>query len=346
MFKDGNWYYIDYNILYNYTSSISIYEPGALAVYTKLDTENFKIILSQYDIGELVEFAAITAGVENTNYSLKTTTGKFILTVFEKRVNKKDLPFYLNLVNYLEEKQFPCPKIYQTKNGALLFNHQAKTGVIVSFLEGHTVESEISEIHCAKLGKILAHMHLLTDDFSYNRQNDFNLDGIKKFYQQLRLKNIIKPEHYALFDSQLCRLSDIDYSRLPKGIIHADLFPDNVFFTNNLITGVLDFYFACNDYFICDLAICINAWCFDNKGEYQSTLASSIIHHYNKFRKISLKEISLLKDFCILMAIRFYFTRLYDSFFYNGKDLVEVKDPEEYFHKIYFFKELTDFTIE
>ena len=316
-----------------------------MAVYTKLDTENFKIILSQYDIGDLIKFSAISEGVENTNYFLETTKGKFILTIFEKRVNKKDLPFYLNLMNYLEEKQFSCPKIFKTKNNALIFNHKTKAGVITSFLEGSIVEGSINKMHCMKLGEMLSHMHLLTDNFPYKRGNDFNLEGIKKLYQQLKFKKIIAPENQGLFDTELYRLSHLDYSRLPIGIVHADLFPDNIFFSNNSITGVIDFYFACNDYLIFDLAVCINAWCFDQEVEFHEDFASSIINSYNNFRKISLKEVSMLKDFCMLTAIRFYFTRLYDEFFHNSKDLVQVKDPKEYLERILFFRKYRGFAV-
>lgn len=310
-----------------------------MAVYTKLDTENFNIILSQYDIGELINFAAISEGVENTNYSLETSKGRFVLTIFEKRVQKQDLPFYLNLINYLEKKQFPCPQIYRTKNNSLTFSHKTKLGIVISFLDGSTAEHKIAKIHCIKVGEMLAHMHLLAGEFGEKRKNDFSLNGLKIFYQKLKLKKIIKPDIQSIFDTELSRLSNLDYSGLPKGIIHADFFPDNVFFNKEEITGVIDFYFSCNDYLIFDIAVCINAWCFDEQFEFKEDFALALLQNYNNVREISEKEISMLKDFCILTAIRFYFTRIHDQFFHDNKNLVEAKDPAEYLKKITFFNQ-------
>ena len=308
-----------------------------MAVHTKLNTDNFKIILSQYNIGDLVNFTPISEGIENTNYFIETTQDKFVLTIFEKRVNKKDLPFYLNLMCFLAENSIPCPKISPNKNNSLTFQHNGKIGTIISFLKGK-MTLDINEKQCASLGNMLAKLHLSGQKFVQKKTNDFSINSINQFQQQLKLKKIINSEPSQICTTELQRISAIDHSALSQGIIHGDLFPDNVFFDpENNITGIIDFYFSCYDYLIYDLAVCINAWCFDGNIKYNHNKAVTLIKNYYRINNMSSAEFNLLNDYCILTAIRFYFTRLYDEFFHNKESIVEKKDPNEYLEKIKFF---------
>ena len=299
-------------------------------------------------IGQLKSYQEIMAGVENSNFLLETSQNKAILTIFEQRVNLADLPFFFNLMNHLVSKSLPCPQIYLHNNGDFTFdlklnNNANKKGAIISFLNGKALNAnEINKIHCYNLGKILAKLHLSSSDFKQKRTNDFNLTGLKNLYQKLLKNKLITSQVKLIIEPIFARFKeDNNYHNLPKGIIHADLFPDNVFFINDEISGIIDFYFAAQDYYIYDLAITINAWCFNHKQEFSWQLFNNLCTAYNHIRPLNLHELNNLQNFCLLAALRFYLTRLYDKSHINIDDLVEVKDPDEYLKKILFFQQLT-----
>jgi homoserine kinase type II len=308
-----------------------------MAVYTKLSENDIKIILSKYDLGELTKFSEISKGVENTNYFIFTENNKYVLTIFEKRVNKADLPYYLGLMDHLHHKQFPVPEILKNNDHSLTFSYKSKTGIIISFLDGQLAEGNIDQIKIIELGEKLAKMHLLTEDFELRKDNNFNRQEIKKLYDLLRIKRFVPEEAKNLIEPKLEQLLKKDFSKIAKGTIHADLFPDNVFFKNNHINGVIDFYFSCFDYLIIDLAICINAWCFDDNNKLNIVYAKHLLNHYTNFRKLSQIEIEALNDFCLMASLRFYLTRLYDFHHTKNSSNVEIKDPKFYLEKFTFF---------
>jgi homoserine kinase type II len=320
-----------------------------MAVYTKLTDNDIVNILQNYDIGKLESYQEIMAGVENSNFLLKTSQKKAILTIFEQRVNLVDLPFFFNLMNHLVSKSLPCPQIYLHNNSNFTFalklnNNIIKTGAIISFLNGKALSSqEIQVVHCDNLGKMLAKLHLAGSDFKQKRSNDFNLLGINNLYQKLLKSNLITNHNQFIIEKIFFRFTENNhYNNLPKGIIHADLFPDNIFFINHEISGIIDFYFAAQDYYIYDLAITINAWCFNHKQRFSWRLFNALCNSYNNSKKLTSQELEGLQDFCLLAALRFYLTRLYDKSNRKKGDLVEIKDPDEYLQKILFFQKLTE----
>ena len=318
-----------------------------MAVYTKLTHTDIENILQNYDIGQLIEYQEIITGVENSNFLLKTDQTQAILTIFEQRTKNEDLPFFFNLMNHLAKKSFPCPQIYNYKNNNLNFNFYLKSGVmkkgaIASFLIGKALDGNIAPIHCQKLGQKLANLHITTQDFTEKRNNHFDLIGIETLYQALNKENLIPDEIIQIINKIFIKLKNNNFSNLEKGIIHGDLFPDNVFFIGNNITGIIDFYFAAYDYYIFDLAICINAWCFDQNKEFYPKLFTELFTGYNSIRPINNLELLAIKDFCLLAAIRFYLTRLYDqNKIIDTHHIVEAKDPNEYLNKILFFNSLS-----
>jgi len=315
-----------------------------MAVFTRLEHEDIKAILLNYKIGDLVSFKEISEGVENTNYLIETTNGKHILTIFEKRVSKKDLPFFLGLMDYLSTNNFPSPKIHRNDSGNLTFNFKAKTGVIISFLEGIIVEkTELNDEIILKAGAKLADMHNITQSFSARRENEYTLKGITKLFQGLKLKRAIPAEHEALVKEKINYLQTRDFSELPKGVIHADFFPDNVFAQNNQITGVIDFYFACYDYLNYDIATTINAWCFDKEHNFKEETANNLLSGYESIRKLSAREKYYLKDFCLLTSIRFYLTRTFDKTYQNKNANVTIKNPNDYYKRLEFFSNFNGF---
>jgi len=314
-----------------------------MAVFTRLDQEDFKAILHNYDIGDFVSSKEISEGVENTNYFLETSNGKYVLTIFEKRVNKRDLPFFLGLMDFLSEHKFPSPEIHRCDE-SLTFNYKAKTGIITSFLSGTIAEkTDITELTIQKIGEKLANIHNLTKNFEKTRDNEYTLMGITKLFQNLKIKRAIPEEQENLVKERIQLLQSRDFSEMKKGIIHADFFPDNVFLQNDSVTGVIDFYFACHDYLAYDIATAINAWCFDSNNVFQQGYADQLLAGYQKIRRLSTRERYYLKDFCSLTAVRFYLTRLHDKTFQDKGALVTIKDPDEYYKRIEFFNQFNGF---
>ena len=300
-----------------------------MAVYTKLNDQEVKEILANYNLPKLISHSEISEGVENSNFLLQNVGQKYVMTIFEKRVQQQDLPFYIKLMQHLRQKNIPCPDVIANKNNDYLFYFKNKTGLILSFVEGKTA-TEVSKDICTQLGGFLASFHLAVADFPLSRTNDFSINKINDIFSQLTDKIPHKQEKEI---KQI--LDDINQQELPnmpRGIIHADLFPDNLFFTNNKISAIIDFYFACTDYLIYDLAICINAWCFAEKDKIRSLIAG-----YEQVRPLNSAEKQHLKTMCQIAALRFFSTRLYDLHFSDPNALVQHKDPQEYFEKIIYY---------
>ncbi len=315
-----------------------------MAVYTKITESSFKEILKNYKIGNLISFTEIVEGIENTNYLLETSEGKFILTVFEKRVKKFDLPYFCNLMSHLNKKKFMSPKPIKDNFGKILQSLDRKNFIIVSFLNGIWKKNFTSN-DCYKVGKIIATFHQNTSDFSFERKNNLSVNGWEKLINKLNNDNLItkiKKLDYELMDEISTTMEKCKKywpSHLPKGTIHGDFFPDNIFFNkNNNVSGVIDFYFSCTDALVYEIAIAINAWCFNKNSDFLFANAKNLINGYISIKSLNQDELEYLPLLCEGASLRFLLTRLYD-WFYTPNDVVVIKkDPLEYLSKLKFFK--------
>ena len=307
-----------------------------MAIYTEISFSEVQLILKDYNIGHLKKLIGIKKGIENTNYLLVTNKSKFILTIYEKRVNSKELPFFMNLMKQLNAKKINCPKPILNKKRKFLFTIKKKLASITSFVNGkekknHSLNESII------IGKNIAKLHLATKNIKLYRKNNLSLQS------WFSLNNLIKKSKNQKIN-RLCKWVDITLhdlkkkwpSNLPSGIIHADLFHDNIFFIKNKFSGFIDLYFSCNDFYVYDLAICINAICFDSKFKFQLNKAKALIQGYQQIRKLTNAEILALPYLLRGAAIRFYLTRLYDQLNQQKGAIVKVKDPHEFLQKIKF----------
>ena len=314
-----------------------------MAVYTKLEHQEVRQFLEQYNINNFKDYKGITEGVENTNYLIKTSEQDYILTIYEKRVDENDLPFFIKLLSYLSENKFPCPKPIANKNNEKINRIKNKNAALVTFLNGQS-KNKITSEECFEIGKITAQLHEITKKFDSNRKNNLSIENWESIFektikQKIDLDESIikKTKNYLNF------LKDKWPKNLPQGIIHADLFPDNIFFTNNKVSGIIDFYFACNDFFAYEIAICINSLCFDNNSTFNMTKAKNLIDGYTSIRTLSEDEKKYLPILSMGAAMRFFLTRLYDFYHTDNKADVKIKDPFEYLKKIEFHSTIKNF---
>ncbi|MEX0299292.1 MAG: homoserine kinase [Kordiimonas sp.] len=313
-----------------------------MAVYTQVDDVTLSNFLSNYDIGEATSFKGIAEGVENSNYLLATTKGQYILTLYEKRANPEDLPYFLDMMEHLASKGLSAPLPIRDKNGSALQTLAGKPACIISFLTGVSVD-HMSEGHCAELGQTLAKMHLALSDYDVSRPNDLSLEGWEKLFADTQTRaNEVSEGLEGYIEAELKFLNDNWPSSLPTGTIHADLFPDNVLFTGTKITGLIDFYFGCTDILVYDLAVCINAWCFDADHKFEPTKAKRLVEMYDIERKLSPAEMDALPILCRGAALRFLLTRLYDWLNPVEGAVVRPKDPMDYVKRLQFHQTVED----
>jgi homoserine kinase type II len=307
-----------------------------MAVYTEIGREQLAAFLDAYGIGRCRHLTGIAEGVENSNYLLETETGRYILTIYEKRVDPRDLPFFLGLMDHLAARGVPCPVPIHGRDGASLRRLCGKPAAIVSFLEGRSVR-RITPAHCAGLGEALAGLHLAGDGFALFRANALSLAGWRPLAEASRARaDTVQAGLAGEIEEELTRLERGWPLDLPRGVIHADLFPDNVFFEDERVTGVIDFYFACVDTLAYDLAVCLNAWCFEADASFNITKARQLLRGYRMRRHLSAAEIRALPILCRGAALRFLLTRLYDWLHQVEGALVRPKDPLEYLKKLRF----------
>ncbi|OLP45615.1 homoserine kinase [Rhizobium oryziradicis] len=307
-----------------------------MAVYTDINEVDLKDFLSQYETGELLSFKGIAEGVENSNFLLHTSEGALILTLYEKRVEKNDLPFFLGLMHHLSDRGLNCPLPLPRKDGALLGELSGRPAALISFLEGMWLRKPEAN-HCRAVGVALAQMHVAGEGFDIARPNALSVAGWQDLWQKSedRADEVLeglRPE----ISTELTTLVAHWPQDLPAGVIHADLFPDNVFFLGDELSGLIDFYFACNDFLAYDLAICLNAWCFEKDGSYNITKGRAMIEGYLSVRPLSEAEIAAMPLLCRGSALRFFLTRLYDWLMTPAGALVVKKDPLEYLRKLRF----------
>ena len=309
-----------------------------MAVYTDVPPEALHAFLADYDLGAVRSLKGITEGVESSNFLLETERGRYILTIYEKRVDPADLPFFLGLMEHLARHGLPCPLPVHARDGQALRRILGKPAAIVSFLEGRWPR-RIEAGHCTALGEALAALHLAAADFGLRRPNALSFAGWRALFAGCRGKaDAILPGLEAEIATELEELARLWPNDLPAGVIHADLFPDNVFFAGDKVTGIIDFYFACNDLLAYDVAICLNAWCFEQDGSFNVTKAKALLQGYRQRRPLSPDEVAALPVLARGSALRFLMTRLYDWLHQVEGALVKPKDPREYLRKLRFHR--------
>ncbi len=314
-----------------------------MAVYTEVSDEDLIAFVAEFDIGEVVACKGIAEGIENSNFLLTTETGSYILTLYEKRVKRKDLPFFLELMEHLAAAAVPCPTPLRGRDGECLRSLSGRPAAIVSFLEGMWAR-RVTPQHCAMLGEAMAGLHLAGADFRRARANDFSVGAWRPLFETSAGRaDEVQPGLARELAAEL-RKVESDWPREhgqdspPRGIIHADLFPDNVFFRGDRLSGLIDFYFACTDFFAYDLAICLNAWCFEDERSFNITKARHMLSAYRKVRDLSAAELDALPLFARGAALRFLLTRLYDWLNKPADALVTPKNPLEYLEKLRFHR--------
>jgi homoserine kinase type II len=307
-----------------------------MAVYTDVLAEDLQKFLASYDIGDLLAYKGIAEGVENSNFLLHTSRGYFILTLYEKRVAAADLPFFLGLMEHLAARGLTCPQPVKNRAGQALGDIANRPAAIVTFLDGMWIRRPNAG-HCAALGTALAQLHLAGADFSLTRRNALSVEGWRPLYELAgaRCENVQR-ELGATIAIELSQLEQTWPRALPQGVIHADLFPDNVFFLADKLSGLIDCYFACTDALAYDIAICLNAWCFEPDHSFNVTKGRAMLQAYAKARPLSAHECDALPLLCRGAAMRFLLTRLIDWLEVPANALVRPKDPLEYYRKLRF----------
>ncbi|MCW5728362.1 homoserine kinase [Parvibaculum sp.] len=309
-----------------------------MAVYTEVPDEELEAFLAAYDIGALLSYKGIAEGVENSNYMLHTDKGVFFLTLYEKRVAAGDLPFFLGLMNHLAGRGINCPTPIRNRAGEMLGELSGRPAALISFLEGVHVRRPQPR-HCVEVGAALAKLHLAGRDFALTRPNALNVDAWGPLFDSCRAgADALAAGLAAELDRELSQLLRDWPRHLPAGVIHADLFPDNVFFIGDRLSGLIDFYFACNDAFAYDLAICLNAWCFESDGAFNITKARALLQAYTQVRPLDAAELATLPLLARGAAMRFLLTRLYDWINHPPGAFVKPKNPKEYLTRLRFHR--------
>ena len=309
-----------------------------MAVYTDVSAEDLADFLRDYDLGELLSYKGIAEGVENSNFLVHTTGGYFILTLYEKRVAPEDIPFFLALMEHLAARGLTCPQPVKNETGDMLGWVAGRPAALVTFLDGMWIRRP-SASHCAALGEALARLHLAGADFPMRRRNALSVDGWRPLYVACAAgADTVQPGLRETIEKELTLLEGAWPSGLPEGVIHADLFPDNVFFLGEKLSGLIDFYFACTDTLAYDIAICLNAWCFEPDHSYNVTKGRALLQAYAKTRPLSGEERAALPLRARGAALRFLLTRLVDWLNVPPGALVRPKDPLEYLRKLRFHR--------
>jgi len=313
-----------------------------MAVYTDVSDDDLRAFAALYDIGEVLSCKGIAEGVENSNFLVTTERGNFILTLYEKRVAPQDLPFFIALMEHLARHGVACPTPVPGRDGIALRELCGRPAAIVTFLAGMWPR-RILPFHCAALGRALAELHRAGASFRMTRANDLAVAGWRSLFESCRTRAAeAQPGLAEELAAELEVLETVWPRDLPMGVIHADLFPDNVFFRDHELSGLIDFYFACTDFLAYDLAICLNAWCFEAEGSFNVTKARLLLDGYRRERPLAPRELGALPVLARGSALRFLLTRLFDWLNPPAGALVRPKDPLEYLRKLRFHRSITD----
>ena len=318
-----------------------------MAVYTKINSKDLSNIERNFNIGKIISFSGITKGIENTNYLLKTQKGKYILTIFEKRVKTSDLPFFMNLMDGLYKLKVKCPRPIENKNKKYIFKIKKKSASIVTFLNGKD-KKKLSNSNCFEVGKNIAKLHLASKKLKIYRKNSLSVNSWKPLLNKIDKRiNKIQNNLIGLMNDELSIIKKNWPKHLSVGIIHSDLFIDNIFFHKNKFYGFIDFYFSANDFLSYDLATCINALCFiKKKGKFilDKNKSYNLIRGYQTVRKLSNSEKLKFNILCRGSALRYLLTRSYDYLNTPKTAIIKIKDPKEYIQKLIFHKNVNSFT--
>jgi homoserine kinase type II len=307
-----------------------------MAVYTDVTAEDLARFLADYAIGELLAYKGIAEGVENSNFLVHTSTGNFILTLYEKRVAEDDLPFFLGLMEHLAARGLNCPQPVKNMQGGMLGRVAGRPAAIVTFLDGMWIRRPNAG-HCAAVGEALANLHLDGADFPMKRPNALSVENWRPLFEHAGARgDSVRPGLCNEIVRELDVLEKAWPRGLPEGVIHADLFPDNVFFLGDRLSGLIDFYFACTDTLAYDVAVCLNAWCFEPDHSYNVTKGRALLKGYGRVRALNEAERAALPMLARGAAMRFLLTRLVDWLAVPDGALVKPKDPLEYFRKLRF----------
>jgi homoserine kinase type II len=311
-----------------------------MAVYTDVAAEDLAKFLAGYELGELLSYKGIAEGVENSNFLVHTGQGHFILTLYEKRVAVGDVPFFLALMEHLAARGITCPQPVKNRTGETLGQLCGRPAAIVTFLDGMWLRRPDPR-HCYALGAALARLHLAGADFAQRRRNSLSVEAWRPLYEQAGGRaETVQPGIGAIVGAELDHLERHWPRDLPQGVIHADLFPDNVFFLGNALSGLIDFYFACTDTLAYDVAICLNAWCFESDHSYNVTKGRELLQGYTRTRELSDAELDAMPLLARGAAMRFLLTRLIDWLNVPEGALVRPKNPLEYFRKLRFHQSI------
>jgi homoserine kinase type II len=312
-----------------------------MAVYTEVSFDDLEALLADYDIGTPKSFKGIAEGVENSNFYLQTDRGAFILTLYEKRVHEPDLPFFLGLMEHLAARGLACPVPMRGREGRQWTQVNGKPAALLTFLDGLSLRRP-EAARCAAAGEACADLHEAGKGFAISRPNVLGLEGWRKLAAATLPKaDSVQDGLRALIEDALTRLSGEWPTGLPSGIIHADLFPDNVLLMNDKVSGLIDFYFACNDALAYDLAVMLNAWCFESDGAYNITKGKALIGAYRRRRELTDAECAALPALARGAALRFLLTRLYDWLNPDPTALVRPKDPRDFAKRLRFHMKVT-----
>ena len=306
-----------------------------MAVYTKINKKDLSSINQRFD-NKFLSFKGIKKGIENTNYLLKSKNKKYILTIFEKRVSKREIPFFIKLMEEISNSNINCPKPLKNKKGKYLIKLKNKTACIVSFLKGK--DKKILNLkNCYDIGKMIGQMHSSTKKIKLYRKNSMGIKNLYPLLNSIKFKSKKFTNIEKFLKTNFKDIKNKWPKKLPSGIIHGDLFIDNIFFNNNKLSGIIDFYFAANDYYMYEIAICVNALCFDkskNGFSLNKKKVKNLISGYESIKKISSKEKKSLNILCRGAAMRYFLTRLYDYTNTPKAALIKIKDPREYYQKL------------
>jgi homoserine kinase type II len=307
-----------------------------MAVYTDVGADELARFLADYSVGELLSYKGIAEGVENSNFLVHTAAGHFILTLYEKRVAANDLPFFLGLMEHLAARGLTCPQPVKNTQGGMLGTVAGRPAALVTFLDGMWMRRP-SPGHCAAVGEALAKLHLAGADFKMKRANALGIASWRPLYQHAKARgDSVREGLCAAIASELDALDKVWPRGLPQGVIHADLFPDNVFFLGEKLSGLIDFYFACTDALAYDVTVCLNAWCFETDNSFNVTKGRALLKAYSQVRELNAAERAALPVLSRGSALRFLLTRLVDWLAVPEGALVRPKDPLEYFRKLRF----------
>jgi len=312
-----------------------------MAVYTEVSDAALTAFLQDYDLGQVLSFKGIAGGVENTNYALQTEQGRYILTLYEKRVAESDLPFFIGLMDHLSSAGFPCPHPVLNKKGDALARLADRPAAMVSFLDGLDVKNPDTGL-CEEAGIAMAQLHAAAYGFPIERTNALAPQGWPKLAKAGQAgAESIEVGLESLIKTELATLQNQWPNDIPKGVIHADMFPDNVFFMNGKLSGVIDFYFACNDFLAYDIAVALNAWCFDADWQFQQDLSAAFLRGYQSERKLTPEEVACLPILCRGAALRFLLTRVFDWLNVPAGALVVPHDPKAFSARLRHFQSVS-----